>query len=46
MHDLKEVQKKIYPPMVEGKHTFATVSDEIGDITLKKKTPFHCLPNA
>ncbi|MBX7172615.1 MAG: polysulfide reductase NrfD [Pyrinomonadaceae bacterium] len=41
MHDLKEVQKKIYPPMVEGKHTFATVSDEIGDITLKKKTPFH-----
>lgn len=41
MHDLKEVQKKIYPPMVTGKHSYATVSDEIGDITLKKKTPFH-----
>lgn len=41
MQNLKEVQKKIYPPMVEGKHSFATVSDEIGDITLKKKTPFH-----
>jgi Ni/Fe-hydrogenase subunit HybB-like protein len=41
MQNLKEVQKKIYPPMVTGKHSFATVSDEIGDITLKKKTPFH-----
>ena len=39
--DLKEVQQKIYPPMVEGDHTFATVSDKIGDVTLKKKTPFH-----
>lgn len=41
MHDVKEVQKKIYPPMVTGKQSYATVSDEIGDITLKKKTPFH-----
>ena len=41
MSDLKEIQKKIYPPMVTGDHSFATVSDEIGNITLKKKTPFH-----
>ena len=27
--------------MVEGDHSFATVSDKIGDLTLKKKTPFH-----
>ncbi len=27
--------------MVEGDHTFATVSDKIGDITLKRKTPYH-----
>ncbi len=27
--------------MVEGDHTFATVSDKIGDLTLKKRTPFH-----
>lgn len=27
--------------MVEGDHTFATVSDKIGDLTLKKKTPYH-----
>lgn len=27
--------------MVEGDHTFATVSDKIGDITLKKRTPWH-----
>ena len=26
--------------MVEGDHTFGTVSDKIGDVTLKKKTPF------
>ncbi|HKX84299.1 MAG TPA: NrfD/PsrC family molybdoenzyme membrane anchor subunit [Pyrinomonadaceae bacterium] len=41
MQDLKEIQKRIYPPMVEGDHTFGTVSDKIGDVTLKKKTPFH-----
>jgi len=39
--ELKKVQKKIYPPMVEGDHTFASVSDKISDVTLKKKTPFH-----
>ncbi|HEX6126795.1 MAG TPA: NrfD/PsrC family molybdoenzyme membrane anchor subunit [Pyrinomonadaceae bacterium] len=41
MQDLKRIQQKIYPPMVEGDHTFGTVSDKIGDVTLKKKTPFH-----
>lgn len=40
-NELKEVQRKIYPPMVEGDHTFATVTDKISDVTLKKKTPFH-----
>jgi molybdopterin-containing oxidoreductase family membrane subunit len=41
MQDLKEIQRRIYPPMVEGDHTLASVSDKIGDVTLKKKTPFH-----
>lgn len=40
MQDLKEIQKRIYPPMVEGDHSFGTVSDKIGDVALKKKTPF------
>ena len=39
--NLKDIQQRIYPPMVEGDHTFGTVSDKIGDVTLKKKTPFH-----
>lgn len=39
--DLKDIQRRIYPPMVEGDHTFGSVSDKIGDVTLKKKTPFH-----
>ena len=39
--DLKQIQERIYPPMVEGEHTLATVSDKIGDVTLKKKTPWH-----
>jgi len=29
------------PPVVEGDHTYGTVSDKIGDLTLKRKTPFH-----
>ncbi|HSI87548.1 MAG TPA: hypothetical protein VK918_00705, partial [Pyrinomonadaceae bacterium] len=41
MESLKEIQDRIYPPMVEGDHTFASVSDKIGDLTLKKRTPFH-----
>ena len=41
MQDIKDIQRKIYPPMVEGEHSFATVTDKISDVTLKKKTPFH-----
>jgi hypothetical protein len=41
MQDIKDIQRKIYPPMVEGEHTFASVTDKISDVTLKKKTPFH-----
>ncbi|MGI8409403.1 MAG: NrfD/PsrC family molybdoenzyme membrane anchor subunit [Pyrinomonadaceae bacterium] len=40
MQDLKEIQDRVYPPMVEGDHSFGTVSDKIGDLALKKKTPF------
>ena len=39
--NLKQIQERVYPPMVEGDHSFATVSDKIGDLTLKKKTPYH-----
>src|SRR5215203_4463145 len=41
MEDIKDIQRKIYPPLVEGEHSFATVTDKISDVTLKKKTPFH-----
>ena len=37
----KELQLKLHPAMVEGDHTFGTVSDKIGDVTLKRRTPFH-----
>jgi len=43
-HDLisaVELQRRLHPVMVEGDHTFASVSDKIGDVTLKKRTPFH-----
>jgi hypothetical protein len=40
MQDLKEVQKKIYPPMVDGDYSFSQVTDKISDVTLKKYTPF------
>ncbi len=39
--ELKEIQRRIYPPMVEGEHNFASVTDKISDLALKKKTPFH-----
>ncbi len=39
--NLKEIQQRLRPPMVEGDHSFGSVSDKIGDVTLKKKTPFH-----
>ncbi|MBK9162636.1 MAG: polysulfide reductase NrfD [Acidobacteria bacterium] len=41
MSDIKEIQERIYPPMVEGDHSFGTVSDKIGDLSLKRRTPFH-----
>ena len=40
MQDVKEFRKKVYPPMIEGDHDFASVTDKISDLTLKKKTPF------
>ncbi len=40
MRDLKEIQREIYPPMVEGNHDYASVTDKISDFTLKKRTPF------
>src|SRR5690349_17456800 len=39
--DLREMHRKLVPAMVEGDHTFGTVSDKIGDLALKRKTPFH-----
>jgi Ni/Fe-hydrogenase subunit HybB-like protein len=41
MQDIKQIRESFSPPIIEGKHDFATVSDKIGDITLKRKTPFH-----
>src|SRR6187397_1133610 len=41
MQDDKELQQRLHPAMVEGDHTFASVTDKISDVTLKKRTPFH-----
>ncbi|MFZ1701169.1 MAG: NrfD/PsrC family molybdoenzyme membrane anchor subunit [Pyrinomonadaceae bacterium] len=41
MADPKEVKVKLHPTMVEGDHTFASVTDKISDLALKKRTPFH-----
>jgi molybdopterin-containing oxidoreductase family membrane subunit len=41
MRDLKEIQASMQPPMIHGDHTYGTVSDKIGDVTLKRRTPFH-----
>jgi Ni/Fe-hydrogenase subunit HybB-like protein len=38
--ELKEVQRRMQPPVVEGEHTFATVTDLISDKALKKRTPY------
>lgn len=40
MQDVKKVERKLFPTMVEGTHDFATVTDKISDLTLKKRTPF------
>jgi molybdopterin-containing oxidoreductase family membrane subunit len=41
MRDLKEIQLSMQPPMIRGDHDYGTVSDRIGDVTLKRRTPFH-----
>src|SRR6059058_2867359 len=41
MQDAKDLQQKLHPAMVEGDHDYASVTDKIGDVTLKRKTPFH-----
>ncbi|MFN2500936.1 MAG: NrfD/PsrC family molybdoenzyme membrane anchor subunit [Pyrinomonadaceae bacterium] len=41
MQDAKDLQQKLHPAMLEGDHTYATVTDKISDVTLKKRTPFH-----
>jgi len=40
MQDVNKVERKIFPTMVEGDHDFASVTDKISDLTLKKRTPF------
>jgi molybdopterin-containing oxidoreductase family membrane subunit len=39
--DAKELQQKLRPAMLEGDHTYASVTDKISDVTLKRRTPFH-----
>jgi len=41
MQDDKELKEKLHPAMIEGDHSFASVTDKISDVTLKKRTPFH-----
>src|SRR5215207_5195493 len=41
LQDAKEFRKTVYPPMVEGDHDFGSVSDKIGNVALKRRTPFH-----
>ncbi len=40
MQEAKDINKGLFPPMVEGEHDFASVTDKISDLTLKKRTPF------
>ncbi|MDQ3323176.1 MAG: hydrogenase, partial [Acidobacteriota bacterium] len=40
MKDEQKNQKPLFPKMIEGEHTFATLTDKISDKTLKKRTPF------
>ncbi len=40
MQEVTKVERKLFPTMVEGDHSFATVTDKISDLTLKKRTPF------
>jgi Ni/Fe-hydrogenase subunit HybB-like protein len=41
MQEAEDIRRRLQPPMVEGEHNFATVTDKISDLALKKKTPFH-----
>ena len=41
MQDDKELQQKLHPAMIEGDHDYASVTDKISDVTLKRRTPFH-----
>jgi Ni/Fe-hydrogenase subunit HybB-like protein len=40
MQEVTKVERKIFPTMVEGNHDFATVTDKISDLALKRRTPF------
>lgn len=40
MQKAQDIQRRLHPQMVEGEHDFATVTDKISDLTLKRKTPF------
>src|SRR4051812_8018806 len=41
MQDATELEQKLHPAMIEGDYTLGAVSDKIGDVTLKRRTPFH-----
>ncbi len=41
MQDAKEPKVELHPAMIEGNHSYASVTDKISDVTLKKRTPFH-----
>ena len=41
LKELEEVKRRLVPKVLEGEHDFASVTDKISDVTLKKKTPFH-----
>lgn len=40
MQEAKDIRRNLHPQMVEGDHDFASVTDKISDLTLKRKTPF------
>ena len=40
MQEIQKAERKLFPTMVEGDHDFASVTDKISDLTLKKRTPF------
>lgn len=40
MQDANQIEKRIFPTLVEGDHDYGSVTDKISDITLKRRTPF------